>query len=150
MLNHQNHNECRHCGLQKGTVEDTGVRCANGHEHYWGVPREESPTDPSYPDLDILIAQNLADIADVVNEGTPTDIRDLVKAQTKIAYEAGQKNPAYMDVSSWKNYGGKMGFSDFFFKQKVENLCNFIEQTDIKKCLNTNTKIIKLIKDNIK
>jgi len=29
----QNHNECFHCGLQKGTIEDTGVRCANGHEH---------------------------------------------------------------------------------------------------------------------
>jgi hypothetical protein len=29
----QNHNECFHCGLQKGTIEDTGVLCANGHEH---------------------------------------------------------------------------------------------------------------------
>ena len=36
-----------------------------------------------------LIAQNLADIADVVNEGKPTDIRNLVEAQTRIAYKAG-------------------------------------------------------------
>ena len=35
------HNECRHCGLQKGTVEDTGVHCANGHEHYWGESNKE-------------------------------------------------------------------------------------------------------------
>lgn len=46
------------------------------------VPRERTK-------LDYLIAQNLADIADVVNEGKPTDIRNLVEAQTKIAYNAG-------------------------------------------------------------
>jgi len=41
--------------------------------------------------LQQLINQNLADITDVINEGSPTDIRDLVKAQTEIAYEAGRQ-----------------------------------------------------------
>jgi hypothetical protein len=41
--------------------------------------------------LSQLIDQNLADIADVINEGTPTDIRNLIKAQTEIAYQAGRE-----------------------------------------------------------
>jgi hypothetical protein len=41
--------------------------------------------------LGLLIAQNLADIDDTIENGLPKDIRNLVEAQTKIAYEAGVK-----------------------------------------------------------
>ena len=56
-----------------------------------GREENKSPMGVSQMKLKQLINQNLADIADVVNEGKPTDIRNLVEAQTRIAYEAGRK-----------------------------------------------------------
>jgi predicted Zn-ribbon and HTH transcriptional regulator len=57
--------------------------------------------------LSQLIDQNLADIVDAVNEGTPTDIRDLIKAQTEIAYQTGQKaeNKAWLKGRRCRNCG---------------------------------------------
>ena len=87
---------CPKCGLPCAVIAMIDSPC--------GVPREESPTDPSYPDLDILIAQNLADISDAVNEGTPTDVRNLVEAQTKITYQAGLEEGMRIKNSGRKMY----------------------------------------------
>jgi len=50
-------------------------------------------------------------------------VLSLLSLQKEEILEEYKKNPPYMDVSSWKNYGEKMGFDKFFGeKQKIRTL----------------------------
>ena len=76
------HNECFHCGLQKGTIEDTGVRCANGNEHQFkdgGAPvSKQNPARMCQTCGSDNCHAWEAELAELLDENKPTKIRDFV------------------------------------------------------------------------